>query len=304
MSNRYLTEPLKQVVIKATPSRAKPKLPSKTITGIHFSDIHFPYHHPAALALLYSFITALKPQVICDHGDTMDAYSISKYEKDPNHRTTLAAELQLTAQHFAHIEAIAPNADLHWLEGNHEHRLKRLIWRAATTRELREVLTLPEVQEAIKLPKLLGIEGRWRCKGYGEVGELYNGKLLVTHGNVARKAAGASAKAELETHGKSGMSGHCHRTGSYRNRDYSGSRIWHELGCLCSLTPHYGSSLPDWHLGFAVVTYHLAQDAFHVEPVMIEETFDGGVMGLFRGDIFQAHPRDLIGSGIDLQQEF
>ena len=287
----YLDIPLKQVVIKATPTRAKARSTGDTVVGVHFSDLHFPYHHPAALGLLYQIITLMKPQMIVDHGDTIDAYSISKYEKDPNHRTSLADELLLAGKHFAQIQAIAPQADLHWIPGNHEDRLRRLIWNATTSRELREVLTIPEVQRTVSIENLLGIADRWQIHNE-EPARFYNGKMLGIHGNIARKAAGASAKAELETHGKSGLSGHCHRQGNYRNRDYEGSKVWHELGCMCSLTPHSGSNLPDWHLGFAIVTYHPDQDLFHVEPVVIEETLNGGAVGLFRGTTLHALPSD------------
>ena len=63
--------------------------------------------------------------------------------------------------------------------------------------------------------------------------------FLVRHGTVVRKHAGASARAEMESAGVSGVSGHTHRLGIFRRTTYGPPLTWAEGGCLCGVSPTY-----------------------------------------------------------------
>lgn len=83
-------------------------------------------------------------------------------------------------------------------------------------------------------------------------GELiYQGLLLVEHGEYVRKKAGASADAQLLARGRSGISGHTHRLIHYPLTDATGMKTWTEAGCLCKLDPDY-CNYPNWQQGLVL----------------------------------------------------
>lgn len=266
--------PVTPVTVHVVTRKTIPKK-SNTHHSIHFSDIHFPHHDPVALDIVYGVMEDVQPEVVCDQGDTLDCYQISRYEKDPKHRVSLQDEIELAAAHFGTINSIVPNAEKHWFPGNHEDRLRRILWDMAKDLPSRQVLNLPGIWEALSWESLLGLKDLgWRI--HEDRWILYD-KLVLKHGTAVRKWAGYSAKAEYERYGKSGMSGHTHRRGVFEHRDFNGQHAWWELGCLCDLDPVYMSD-PDWAQGFNVVTWNEDRTAFGVEEVRIHTG-----LAIFRG---------------------
>lgn len=266
--------PVRPVRIEVHALEREPS-PDAPFTSVHYSDVHFPFHSDEALQILYAVTQDVAPGLIVDHGDTLDCYQISKYEKNPAHRVSLQDEIELAAAHFGRLTAIAPDARKLWLIGNHEDRLRRILWDMARDLPARQVLNLPGLTEALRWENLLGLRDMgWEVSDERVV--LYD-KLIAKHGNFVRKWSGYSARAEYERYGKSGMSGHTHRRGVFEHRDYNGFHAWWELGCMCDLDPDYTTD-PDWQNGFAVVTWNEDRTLFSVEEVRIH---DGQAM--FRG---------------------
>ena len=265
------------IVLKINrPSKRKPQ--RGDYTSVHFSDIHFPFHDPAALDILYSVIDTVNPNLVVDHGDTLDCAEISKYPKDPFNRVGLKAEIAMAAEHFGTIHALTPNAEHIWLEGNHENRLKRLIWGLADNRQAGEILTLDPVREALRWESLLGIGALgWECIAYPDHKLLFD-RMILCHGEKVRSESGQSERAEYNHYGKNGMSGHTHRVGYYGKRDYNGQHGWWGLGCMCAIRTDY-VSFPNWQQAFSVVTWTDDRKQYSVERVRI---FDGSAF--FRGE--------------------
>ena len=239
--------------------------------SIHYSDIHFPYQDDRVMKILYAVMEDLQPDLVVDHGDTLDCEQISKYHKDPLLRVPLKEEIRIGAAHFAKVTDLTPNAEHIWCEGNHEERLKRLIWTLADNRQAGEILTLPKVVEALSWPSLLGLEELgWETIPYPGHKLLFN-KLIVTHGEKVRAHSGQSEKAELEHYSKSGMSGHTHRVGYYGKKTYDGQSGWWGLGCCCAIRTSY-VSFPNWAQGFCVVVWAEDRKNFAIERVRV---FDG-----------------------------
>ena len=268
--------PLQQVQVT-------PKIPpgARKATGdfvsFHYSDTHFPFQDPASLKVIYAVLKDLKPDLIVHHGDLLDCYAISRFDKDPSHRVSLDKEIQLAAEHLATVAKICPKAERLLIKGNHEDRLRRLLWSEASG-PLREVLSLSKVQALLNWPALLDLKGSgWR---WIESRELLFGKMILKHGEVVRAGSGATAKAEQSRYSKSGMSGHTHRMGSYFIRDWNGQHGWFELGCTCDLNPSYVED-PNWQNGFAVVTWSKNRDHFSVEPVITNKG-----RAVFRGTFY------------------
>lgn len=248
--------------------------------SFHRTDVHHPYADPAVLSITYQLIRDLQPDLIVDHGDLLDCYAISRYEKDPHNRVSLQDEITMAAHDLATISRLAPRAERWLFGGNHEDRLRRLLWSMAERQEAHQVLSLSRVRETLQWPILLGLEEiGWEW--HDSKRTLFD-KLILKHGSVVRRHAAYTAKGEYEKYGKSGMSGHTHRRGVYEHRDLHGHHAWWELGCSCLLDPEYVDD-PDWAQGLAVVTWSEDRQHFGVEEIRIHN----GV-AMFRGRLYTA----------------
>jgi len=272
---------LRPVRIHVTPKKYTATKAEGLFHSVHYGDIHFPFEDRQALEIRNKILDFLRPSLVVDHGDTMDCESISRFPKDPFKRTSLSDEIKMAATDFGEVHALTPQANHVWFEGNHEERLKRLLWKAADARDLGEVLTLEGVVEHLAWGNLLGLdELGWEVIAYPEHKLLFE-KLMLVHGNTVRIHSAYSAKAEHDRYGKSGISGHTHRLGAFYHTDYNGVHSWHELGLLGSIRNDYVAHA-NWQQGMGVVTWSRDHSRWGFEPVMIHE----GV-AFFRGLRFE-----------------
>lgn len=160
------------------------------------SDIHFPYHDKLAIGAVKRFIKANPVDVVIFNGDILDMYDVSSFDKSPDRMNSLQAELNLATKLFSDLRKELPNAEMIYVEGNHEYRLKRYLMKHP------ELFSL----EALQLPNLLKLD-KYNITYTGKAYQL--GNLKITHGSIVRKFAGYTAKAELEKNDCSGISGHC-----------------------------------------------------------------------------------------------
>ena len=210
----------------------------------------------------------LKPDVVVHLGDLVDCWSISDFDRDPLRKSTLQDEVDIAYGLLAELRRAAPKAAMYLLEGNHEDRLRRLLWRMNDKQ--RELVKLRAFQDGINWPNLLRLADL-DCTFVPTQGQARTRilpKLIVKHGSVVRKWSGQSAKSEHERYGKGGLSGHTHRLGAFYSNDYNGTHVWWEAGCTCALDPEYCMD-PDWQQGFLVLTY--VGDRFSIEPVHIQQ---------------------------------
>ena len=267
--------------IHVTPKKYTAAKAEGLFSSVHYGDIHFPFQDERALTIRNKILDFLNPGLVVDHGDTLDCESISRFPKDPLNRTSLADESQMGARDFGEVTALTPKADHIWFEGNHEERLKRLLWKAADARDLGEILTLEGVRDHLAWGNLLGLDDLgWESIPYPEHKLLF-GKLMLIHGNTVRAHSAYAAKAEHDRYGKSGISGHTHKMGGFYHTDYNGVHSWHELGLLGSIRNDYVAHA-NWQQGLGVVTWSEDRTRWGFEPVMIHE----GV-AFFRGLRFE-----------------
>jgi len=200
-------------------------------------------------------------------GDLVDAWQISAFDKDPSRKASLQDDIDEAAGLLRGVRKVLPKAVCYLLEGNHEDRLRRLIWRMPEGQ--REIARLRVFQSAVSWPNMLGLadlDFRF-VPMQGQARARILPKLIIKHGSVVRRWSAQSAKAEWERYGKSGLSGHTHRLGAFYTNDFNGAHVWAETGCTCSLDPEYCVD-PNWQQGCVVVTY--VGDRFAVEPVYIQ----------------------------------
>jgi hypothetical protein len=211
-----------------------------------------------------------------------NCYTLSAFDKDPLRKESLQDEIDYARAHLARVRAAVPDAHFRLLEGNHEDRLRRTLWRADGP--AREVLKLREVRNVITWPTLLQLDdlGIEFVSVFDQPVPDLLPKFILKHGNVVRKWSGWSAKGEWERYGKSGASGHVHRLGMFFHRDWNGNHVWAETGCLCQLDPDYVRD-PDWQNGFVVASFERSTGAFQVEPVYIHRG-----SAVWRGKVYRA----------------
>lgn len=219
------------------------------------NDIHIPFHDIAVVDWAINFIEFLNPHEIVLNGDVVDCYTISAFDRNPLTSSTLLDEIDEARRLMERLEWIPIKW---WLGGNHEDRLRRYIWRKAP-----ELGVLPEL-EFPSLFKLKDHGFKWR--NYGEIHKV--GKLHVTHGNIARKHSGETARAHFEQFGKSVLVGHTHRLGAFYKTRLGRPYVAFENGCLCRLDPEYLNS-PDWQQGLSVVHVEEKTGEFSVQQIPI-----------------------------------
>jgi len=228
------------------PTLAEPWLPYE-IKGPEriavISDIHVPYHSPEALQMWLEDAYEYEPSTIILNGDILDFYRLSRFEKDPTKRNTVA-EIDACHDFLDWIQNYF-EAKIIWKDGNHDERWRKYLWNHAP-----EFASFEEFQ----LNNLLGLDER----GIDYVTDkriIMAGDLPVLHGHEMYGAGGSVNPARIMASKlrSSGMEGHVHRTSQYTERNTFGDTIKsYSVGCLCELTPEYGR-INRWNHGWAFV---------------------------------------------------
>lgn len=241
----------------------------KTVTALLYGDTHFPYHNQPALDVVQGIARDLKPDYLVHMGDLVDAGSLSaKFRQNPLLKTTLQDEINMGRDHLWQMRKILPKAEFVLLEGNHEERLRRVLWNLEGPAMAMALLT--KVQRVLTWPVLLDLDGIGVkfVPVDDQTKASFLPRFILKHGTVVRQKSAYTASAEWTKYGKSGASGHTHRLGLFYHRDHNGSHVWVETGCTCSLDPEYTND-PDWQQGCVVLTFDTATGAVQVEPIYI-----------------------------------
>lgn len=228
-------------------------------------DLHIPFHDPNAVNLTVKVANKIKPDRIIQVGDFYDFYSVSKFDKDPKRIDTMQDELDVGYKVWKSIRKAVPKAEILYLEGNHEYRLRKYLWRHPELHSL----------DVLKLENVLRIK-ELKIDFYKNKDTLYlKNNLIATHGAnddgcKLSQHSGYSAKNTLERIGTNGISGHTHRLASHYKTTFDKQYEWHESGCLCDLDPEYMKK-PNWQHGFVVVNY--GKKGFDIKVIPIKEGY-------------------------------
>jgi hypothetical protein len=226
---------------------------------IIINDLQRPFQATKTLAAVEKFWTDFQPDYEVYNGDIADLYTLSSFDKNPSRRLKLLDECKDTKE-WLHSRAVAnPNAKRIWIDGNHEDRMRRWLWKRDP-----ELADVPE----LKMDYQLGIT---------EIGAIYLPYMSVLdflgyrieHGykvstskaypvNVSRFMAVAT--------GSSGLCGHNHHFGVYSWTDSRGGHSYVENGCLCRMDLEF-APFPNWQQAFTYGVVHHNQ--VHLTPVQI-----------------------------------
>lgn len=231
------------------------------------SDIHAPYHDKEALSTAIEFGIKEKPTDVYLNGDTLDHYSISDYQTNPEERD-YPRELETTKAILQSLRKAFPKARLWFKIGNHENRLERYLAKNAPV--------LLGVNE-FRLPSLLKFED------YGvtlvqDRQFTHAGKLTIIHGHeLPGKSVNPAmpAKTLYNAFHASAVCGHWHRESTFKeSAGYPKTQIacW-TTGCLCDMAPDY-APINKWGHGCAIV--EVAKDG----------TFGLDLVSIINGKVF------------------
>ena len=220
------------------------------------SDVHVPFMDVGAVKMAVDFIKEQKPNTVHLLGDIADAWSLSRFDKDPMRRLNLQEELDSVRDWLVLVRDTVPKAKIIYSEGNHEFRLRKYL-----RSEAKALAGL----RALTLEKLLDFD-RLKIHWQPQDRPYRIGSLLFTHGQCCSKWSGQTARQHYEKYGCCVIHGHTHRLGAFYHRNVENVFGCWENGCLCSLNPDYVTT-PDWQHGFSVVWNN--RDRFHVEQIAL-----------------------------------
>lgn len=266
----------------AVPIPAPATLSPGGLVAVILPDTHIGMEDPRAIAVAMAIVQEAQPDIVVHLGDLLDAYWLSRFDKDPANPTRLQDEIDGARVFLHQVAQLAPQARRVLLEGNHERRLTKAIWGMPGTAA--EIGRLTAFREAITWPRLLDLDAigwEWVPEQQQSKVELLPG-LITKHGTVVRKWSALSAQGEWQRYSVSGVSGHTHRLGAFYHADRNGSHVWVECGCLCSTDPEYAAD-PDWQQGLVVITWSEDGTRYNVEPIYIQ-----GGRAVWRGRTIRA----------------
>lgn len=231
-----------------------------------FNDVHIPFHHKQGCQNVLQFCEDMQPDHVVINGDFLDCYSVSIFPKEPG-MPNLQSEIDEGAAFLKDLRRRCPDAEMDYLEGNHEERLKRLVKQQHSLYGLR----------ALTIPSLLGLDKlNIRYHAYKHpVNFGARGILTVVHGHKVSKHSAYSAKAHLLDDGyQNVIIGHTHRMGFYYHDGHMGRRRAYENGGLFDKQKLDYVVGPNWQMGFCVV-YLREDDPDFLQVHPIEMTDSG-----------------------------
>jgi hypothetical protein len=174
------------------------------------SDLHAPFHDVRGWAVCLAAIEALKPERVVVIGDAADCYAVSNFDKSPQRLTRLVDELEGFGQEMRRLRKAAGEAcSVVYCQGNHEHRIDKLLTKIAALHGITSAKDLVEKY----LPSCEWVS-------YRSVKRV--GKVVYTHD---MDFAGVyAAQHTLVATGTNVVFGHTHRGGLAIDGDYLGDR--------------------------------------------------------------------------------
>ena len=248
----------------------------RAVTYAVINDVHLPYENLVGLKAMIAFLHKVPCDEIILNGDIVDAFSISKFIKNPKYISNdTDYEIEKLEDFISKLKKITPR--ITYILGNHEMRVVNHLWKheAFSKLGINKGLELSNLTFA----KIYGLDAmNIKTIDYGKgiwLGKKNSG-LYVTHGTICRKFSSYTCKSEQEMHNCSTLTGHVHRQGIHIRNRTGGILKSYENFCMCDLNPDYIQGKADWTNGFSLV--HILKNKFYVEQIPIEDgvIFYGG----------------------------
>lgn len=90
------------------------------------SDFHDKLCDPFHRDIFVDTVRRVKPAKIILNGDVLDLYEFSRYTKDPR-KVDIMSGINWAHKFLEDLREASPDSEIHWVEGNHENRLIKLL---------------------------------------------------------------------------------------------------------------------------------------------------------------------------------
>ncbi len=209
-------------------------------------DLHVPFHDKKLLECWMGRFYDRVWDGVDIVGDFLDCYTLSRFDKNPLRKKTLQHEVDECQAILTSIRELSPAADIRYSEGNHEDRLRKILWGKCTA--------LAGLRN-LDIPQLLGLKDL-NIKWHSVENPYKIGDLWYSHGDLLRCHAGQSARAKSDAMGVSIMIGHTHRMGWSPKTLSLGVLDAYECGYMSDKSQlDYARSIHNWQLGWAEVHF-------------------------------------------------
>lgn len=207
-------------------------------------DLHFPFHHKAAVTKVVEFIEENKPDVVIQVGDLFDFYSLSRFPRTqaiPPH-VEISEARQCAENLWSIIRLKSPKSKCFQLYGNHDSRMRS-----------RVMERLPEIIDILRFEDLFTFKGVKTI--HSERTEFMIDDVCFMHGYRSGSPEKAPhARANLV----STVCGHSHRGGAVFVGIKPGKMIYElNAGYLAdpnaSAMSYTKQSWTGWTLGFGYI---------------------------------------------------
>lgn len=228
-------------------------------TRVIMPDSHGCYADEEALTAFFRDVKILDPNEVVMLGDHVDCNGFLSSHGLPGALAdcdySYEEDIRAANRHINKLQKAAPHARIHYLEGNHEHRVERwAIGQALAKRIDAEGLrrsVSPEYRLKIRDRGIKYYRSHEHYQGINIPGTIRLGECYFTHGISAGKHA---ADRHLDAFASSVVFGHIHRSVASIGRKVATGVIgaW-SPGCLAKLQQLYAHSSPTGHThGYAI----------------------------------------------------
>jgi predicted phosphodiesterase len=237
---------------------------------------------------------------IINLGDTIDLPMFGKYAQEVTFENTVNESFQAAHNYIAAQRALAPTAEIVFIEGNHDCRANKYVGLQA--RSMANVKQVGSDLPIISIPHLLNLNSIGNVtyvSGYPADKYYLNPRLVARHGTAAASNGSTALKHVNSNHHESVIYGHSHRMELlYKTHDTSGGAVQngaYSPGCLCRIdgaVPSYKGGVmtnlhpvkqyENWQQGIGIIWYKENGD-FTIENVHI---MDG--WGVYSGNEFRS----------------
>jgi predicted phosphodiesterase len=209
------------------------------------TDPHFPYQHIPTITEAIRYFKEHRVNTIGLLGDVIDFHGASRFEDDPEKRST-PEEFDAARAFLELLRGQFKNQDIFWIKGNHDIRLEHYLRRNCRILFGDSYFTM---EERLRLNDL-------RIKTYSDKAIVRAGNLGLAHGHHIAKSrgAGSAAKAVWNKAFTDMAIGHLHTPSSNIVTDANGKTFrTYTIGCACERYPDYNPQIAQNFTGFAHV---------------------------------------------------
>jgi len=234
-------------------------------------DYHAQYLNLKAFNKMLKFTKQYKPDVFVINGDLVDAFSISKFEKNPKRKTTLYNEVIIVINILDKIRnCVGKKCKIYWTKGNHLDRLSRYL----NTHS--ELLDFPffDIETLFKLKKFnvvfVNALNDYDKNNKG-LGHLILGDMLIMHGDGRLNGAktsinsGASCLKTCKKFFTNVCMNHVHRLALVYHHSPYKNLVCMECGCLCDINGGM-----EWTQGFGTFEFS-GKKSFNHRVIRVED---------------------------------